>query len=149
MMTMITVINMVMMLMMTVICFTQTCEQGVLLQPRNSRSLYLLGNAQLSRYDNELNDKDSAKTLEEAEQSFRTSLDLEGKPSSGNDVPGSIQGQRWWKKRQAQNESKPSTSSPEKASVPNNAKSNKRLSPTKGSATATRGRGKLMQTLSW
>ena len=105
----------------------------------------MLGNAQLSHYDNEPNNNDSAKTLEEAEHSFRTSLELEGKPSGGNDIPSCIQEQRWWKDLQTQNTSKAVPSKSKAPAASNARKANQRLSPTKNATTAARGRGKVAE----
>ena len=98
----------------------------------------MLGDAQLSRYDNEINNNNNTKVLEEAERSFRASLELEEKPSGGKEVPVLIQEQRWWKDRQAANAK---ASEPASRKAASTSKGSQRVSPTK-TATA-RGRGKM------
>ena len=114
----------------------KTCQQGVIFQPQNSRALYMLGDAQLSRHDNEINNNNNTAVLEEAEKSYRASLELEGKPSGGKEVPGLIQEQQWWKQRQSA-KTKEVTS----AKTTSATKENQRVSPTKGSTSRGRGRG--------
>ena len=60
----------------------------------------MLGDAQLTRYDNEINNNNNTKSLQEAEKSFKASLELEGKPSGGKEIPFLIQEQEWWKDSQ-------------------------------------------------
>lgn len=85
------------------------------MQPTNSRSLYQLGNAQLRYYDNEPDNKDA---LVDAEVSYRSSIELEGKPSGGKIVPDSIRQQKWFKEKEeklaAQKKVKEATMSPQK-----------------------------------
>ncbi len=97
----------------------------------------MLGDVQLSRHDNEMNN--NTKALEEAEKSFRASLELEGEPNGGKEVPALIQEQQWWKERQCATAKTKETSSTKTA---NTTKENLRVSPTKG--TASRGRGKMI-----
>ena len=101
----------------------------------------MLGNAQLSRHDNEINNNNN-KILEEAERSFRASLELEEKSSGGKAVPVLIQEQRWWKDRQAANAKTSEIVSSKTAST---SKGNQRVSPTK--TAATRGRGKKARSI--
>ncbi|XP_028398612.1 uncharacterized protein LOC114522180 [Dendronephthya gigantea] len=114
----------------------KTCQQGVILQPQSSRALYLLGGAQLSRHDNEDNNNNNNSTaLEDAEKSFRASLEVEGKPKGGKQIPGYIQEQVWWKERQS-----PKVKTNEAASTSSKTastmKGNQRISPTKGITTS-------------
>lgn len=102
----------------------------------------MLGYAQLSRYDNEVNNNNEAIKLDEAEKSFRTSLELEGKPSGGKEVPALIQDQQWWKARQATKTKEMSSTSNEV----NTPKKDPRVSPTK---TTGRGRGKIISHILW
>lgn len=82
------------------------------MQPTNSSSLYLLGNAQLRYYDNDPDNKDA---LVDAEVSYRTSIDLEGKPSGGQIVPDSIRKQKWFKEMlEDQKKAKEAPMSPQK-----------------------------------
>ena len=96
----------------------------------------MLGDAQLSRHDNEINNNNNTVALEEAEKSYRASLELEGKPSGGKGVPALIQEQQWWKERQSA-KTKEVTSK-----TTSTTKENQRVSPTKG--IASRGRGKMV-----
>ena len=98
----------------------------------------MLGDAQLSRHDNEINNNNDTVTLEEAEKSYRASLELEGKPIGGKDVPALIQEQQWWKERQSTKTKEATTS----AKTTSTTKENQRVSPTKG--TASKGRGKII-----
>jgi hypothetical protein len=100
----------------------------------------MLGDAQLSRHDNEINNNNNTGALEEAEKSFRASLELEGKPSGGKEVPALIQEQQWWKERQSAKTKEKSSTSTKTATT---ARENHRVSPTKG--TTSRGRGKVYQ----
>ena len=97
----------------------------------------MLGDAQLSRHDNEINNNNNTGALEEAEKSFRASLELEGKPSGGKEVPALIQEQQWWKERQSAKTRETSSTFTKTAST---ARENHRVSPTKGMT--NRGRGK-------
>ena len=99
----------------------------------------MLGDAQLGRHDNEINNNDT-KTLHEAEKSFRASLELEGKPGGGKEVPVLIQEQQWWKEKQAAKTKQESTTT----KAANTTKGNQRISPTKSTTLASRGRGKKM-----
>ena len=121
--------------------FFQTCQQGVVLQPNNSRALCLLGNAQLSRHDNDVNNNTSGKYLEEAEKCFRLSLDLEGKPSGGQLISEAIREQRWWKERESATTA--SAKNESKATPANTTKASQRTSPTKA-ATTTKTRGNIL-----
>lgn len=117
-----------------------------MLQPNNSRSLSLLGDAQLRYYDN---DPDSKGVLQESEDSYRTSIDLEGKPSGGNVLPDKIREQKWYKDRQAKIEAdKKATTTPQKATAgPAKPAGRGAATPTRGGpavrggGAATRGRG--------
>lgn len=79
---------------------SQTCQQAVLLQPCNSRSLYRLGDAQLSCHDNDDPTSANAKQiLQDAELSYRASIEQEGCPSVGGEAPGKVSEQRWFKEQ--------------------------------------------------
>lgn len=84
---------------------SQTCEQAVLLQPCNSRALYRLGDAQLSCYDNDDPSSPNAKRiLHEAELSYRVSIEQEGCPSVGGEVPAKVKEQQWFKEQAVKKE---------------------------------------------
>ena len=84
---------------------SQTCQQGVLLQSCNSRALYRLGDAQLSLYDNDDPTSANAKQiLQDAELSYRASIEQEGSPSVGGEAPAEITEQRWFKEQTAKKE---------------------------------------------
>ena len=85
--------------------YSQTCQQAVLLQPCSSRALYRLGDAQLSCHDN--NDPSSAnakQSLQEAELSYRLSIEEEGCPSVGGAAPAKLSEQQWFKEHTAKKE---------------------------------------------
>nr|XP_009859922.1 uncharacterized protein LOC104266112 [Ciona intestinalis] len=75
-------------------------QKLVTLNPCNSESLYLLGMSQLMIYDNLALGVQDHQPLLEARQSLEASINLEGKPASG-DVPPNIKEQKWWKKKEA------------------------------------------------
>lgn len=115
-----------------------------MLQPTNSRSLYLLGDAQLRYYDN---DPDTKGVLQEAEDSYRVSIDLEGKSSGGKVVPDRIREQKWFKEKQAkldaEKKAKETASSPSKV-APGSTKAGmttagRGAAPTRGGAAARGG----------
>lgn len=79
---------------------SQTCQQAVLLQPCNSRALYRLGDAQLSCHDNDDPSSPNAKRiLQDAELSYRVSIDQEGCPSVGGGAPAKVKEQQWFKEQ--------------------------------------------------
>lgn len=80
--------------------YSQTCQQAVLLQPCNSRALYRLGDAQLSCHDNDDPSSPNAKRiLQDAELSYRVSIDQEGCPSVGGEAPSKVKEQQWFKEQ--------------------------------------------------
>lgn len=84
---------------------SQTCQQAVLLQPCNSRALYRLGDAQLSCHDNDDPTSANAKqSLQEAELSYRVSIEQEGSPSVGGETPAKLSEQQWFKEHTAKKE---------------------------------------------
>ena len=86
-------------------CFLQTCQQAVLLQPCNSRALYRLGDAQLSCHDNDDPSLSKAnQILQEAELSYRASIEQEGSPSIGGEASAKIAEQQWFKQRKEKQE---------------------------------------------
>ena len=87
--------------------YSQTCQQAVLLQPCNSRALYRLGDAQLSCYDNDDPSSPNAKRiLQEAELSYRVSIEQEGCPSVGGEAPAKVKEQQWFKEHAVKKETK-------------------------------------------
>ena len=94
----------------------------------------------MSRHDNEVNNNNS-KALEDAEKSFRASLEVEGKPKCGKEIPGYIQDQAWRKERQSAKVKANETASTSSKTA-NTVKGNQRLSPTKGTTTS-KGRGEI------
>ena len=78
-----------------------------MLIPSNSHALYRLGDAQLALYDCMVKGSDShgdekdngVMYLEEAQKSYRTSIQFEGKSISENEQPSLINDSIWWKKR--------------------------------------------------
>ena len=84
---------------------SQTCQQAVLLQPCNSRALYRLGDAQLSCHDNDDPCSTNAKqSLQEAELSYRVSIEHEGSPSVGGEASAKLSEQQWFKEHTAKKE---------------------------------------------
>lgn len=79
--------------------------------------------------------------LEEAEQSFRTSIELEGKPCEGGVMPAKLSEQQWFKDREAKQEAEKKakeTGTPQKAQgTPGKVAQ----TGAKTGTTATRGRG--------
>ena len=70
----------------------QTCQILVQIRPCSSHSLYLLGNTQLTIYNNDPDAGDPAeRTLSEAKGCFQASIKLEGKPAAG-EMPAEIKG---------------------------------------------------------
>jgi len=67
----------------TTLRWFQVCQKLVSINPCNSESLYLLGMAQLLIYDSGIGASADEKMLRDAQQSLQASVDLEGKPSSG------------------------------------------------------------------
>lgn len=85
--------------------YSQTCQQAVLLQPCNSRALYRLGDAQLSCHDNDDPSAPNAKRiLQEAELSYRVSIEQEGCPSVGGEAPTKVKEQQWFKEQAVKKE---------------------------------------------
>lgn len=72
------------------------CQKLVKLNPSDNYFLFLLGNAQLEKYDS-VNAKESDNTLlEECKNSLLASMQLEDKPANG-EVSNLISEQNWWK----------------------------------------------------
>lgn len=85
--------------------YSQTCQQAVLLLPCNSRALYRLGDAQLSCYDNDdPSSPDAKRILQEAELSYRVSIEQEGCPSVGGEAPAKVKEQQWFKEQTVKKE---------------------------------------------
>ncbi len=70
-------------------------QLGVLLQPSSSEALCHLGNGQLMQYDATSDNS----WLADAELSFRSSIELEGKTVSSALIPDKLKEQGWWKKK--------------------------------------------------
>lgn len=114
-----------------------------MLQPSNSRSIYLLGDAQLRCYDND--PTTSKGRLLECEDTYRVSLELEGKPSGGKSLPEKICQQNWYKERQAKLQSEEKAKSTSTAQKPATSSktggvTGKGATPARGGVSA-RGRG--------
>ena len=64
-----------------------------------------MGDAQLSLYDNDDPTSANAKQiLQDAELSYRASIEQEGSPSVGGEAPAKINEQRWFKEQTAKKE---------------------------------------------
>ena len=61
----------------------QTCQKLVQIQPCNSHSLYLLGLSQFAQYENNPPGEKAQQILQDCKSSYESSIDLEGKPASG------------------------------------------------------------------
>ena len=84
---------------------SQTCQQALVLQPCNSRALYRLGDAQLRCHDNDDPNSSGAKQiLQDAELSYRASIEEEGKPSAGVEASSKLTEQQWYKERMRKQE---------------------------------------------
>nr|CAB3263198.1 uncharacterized protein LOC104266112 [Phallusia mammillata] len=92
----------------------KVCQKLVSINPCSSESLYLLGTSQLLIFDNDngLGVANQSPLLD-ARQSFQASIDLEGKPASG-DVPPGIAGQTWWIKKMDSAKAKQTASTSDK-----------------------------------
>ncbi|ESO87738.1 hypothetical protein LOTGIDRAFT_234972 [Lottia gigantea] len=116
-----------------------TCQKLVKIQPCNSHALYLLGTAQMARYENSSAGEAADRLLANAKSSFKASIALEGQPKSG-DVPELVKEQGWWQKKLKEEEERKKAEEAKKASE-------KKPGPaTRGGATgrgalAARGRG--------
>lgn len=89
---------------------SQTCQQAVVLQPCNSRALYRLGDAQLRCHDNDDSNSSGAKQiLQDAELSYRASIQEEGKPSAGMEPSSKLTEQQWHKERMKKQEAEKKT----------------------------------------
>lgn len=62
----------------------QTNQMLVQIKPCSSDSLFLLGNTQLTAYDNDPEGSNAACYLESAKLSFKAAISMEGKPASGD-----------------------------------------------------------------
>ncbi|GFO50507.1 hypothetical protein PoB_007701200 [Plakobranchus ocellatus] len=72
-----------------------TCQKLVKIQPSVSYSLFLLGSAQFALYENTPKGEASKLHLQDAENSFKASIALEGKTSEEK-VLDLVTNQRWW-----------------------------------------------------
>ncbi|XP_067681719.1 uncharacterized protein [Haliotis asinina] len=76
----------------------RTCQQLVQIQPCSSPALYILGAAQFAKFENSPPGEGASKLLEDAKASFKSCMELEGKPASGE--PGEmLTGQQWWQEK--------------------------------------------------
>ncbi|CAL1545798.1 unnamed protein product [Lymnaea stagnalis] len=121
----------------------RTCQKLVRIQPCVSYSLFLLGSAQYALYEN-TPDGDSAKQLlQDAQASFRASIELEGKPSIG-EAPKLVTEQKWWseiKKKNGTEKKATAATTSTPATVPSSTKPAVRG----GAAAAGRGAGTQVQ----
>ncbi|XP_068729619.1 uncharacterized protein [Montipora capricornis] len=125
------------------------CQEAVVLQPCNSRALYRLGDAQLSCHDNDDPTSTNFKQiLQDAELSYRASIEQEGSPSVGGEVSPKIAEQLWFKERKAKQkaEKKPVAPESQKAAAPTASKEGTKagrgvVAAARGRGTAVRGRG--------
>ncbi|XP_040286115.1 uncharacterized protein LOC120999308 [Bufo bufo] len=83
----------------------KVCQLGVLSTPCNSNALYLLGNAQLARYDDGPSSEEGQLALQNSKLSFQASIRLENKPTRGS-PPEELTSQKWWQEAKASQESK-------------------------------------------
>ena len=67
----------------------------MILQPSSSKALCQLGYGQLVQYDA----TSAAEWLADAEASFRSSIEMEGKPITSSSIPDKLKDERWWKER--------------------------------------------------
>ncbi|XP_056250860.1 uncharacterized protein LOC130181106 isoform X1 [Seriola aureovittata] len=82
----------------------KACQLAVVITPRDSHALFLLGLAQLAQYDNNPNSGRSNEARTDACLSFQASIELENKTQSG-EPPEQLSKQRWWQDRhKAENE---------------------------------------------
>ncbi|KAH3850613.1 hypothetical protein DPMN_093037 [Dreissena polymorpha] len=121
----------------------KTCQQLIQITPCSSHALYLLGSSQFARFENTPPGEEGDKLLGDVKSSFQASIDLEGKPASGN-VPESIKGQQWWQKKAAL-EAERQKALEAKAAAPGGKPGNGASAPRGGAAArgspAARGRG--------
>ncbi|KAJ8308540.1 hypothetical protein KUTeg_013414 [Tegillarca granosa] len=82
-----------------------TCQKLVQIQPCNSHSLYLLGAAQFSKFENSPPGDAANKLLQDVKSSFGASISLEGKPAAG-ELPDSVKEQEWFQQKIKQEEEK-------------------------------------------
>ena len=67
--------------------YLQTCQMLVEIQPCDGLSLYMLGSAQLTLAEGDPDSEEGKRLIEEAKESFKASISLEGKPASGDPPP--------------------------------------------------------------
>ncbi|CAK8678105.1 unnamed protein product [Clavelina lepadiformis] len=117
--------------------------------PCSSESLYLLGLSQLMIYDNNGLDAKNDKPLVEARLSLEASLEMEGKPASG-EPPSQIKGQKWWQNKVAAEKATQEAAQPPKsqpaargrgAALARGRAPARGVPPTRGTAAGSRGRG--------
>ncbi|XP_054758090.2 uncharacterized protein LOC129264268 isoform X1 [Lytechinus pictus] len=82
----------------------QTCQKGVIAQPCNSQALCHLGTSQLAMYENDPTSDLGKQALLDARLSFRASIEKEGKPSIGGDLPTQMTEQGWWQEKKKKEE---------------------------------------------
>ncbi|XP_041418568.1 uncharacterized protein LOC108716581 isoform X2 [Xenopus laevis] len=73
----------------------KVCQIGAIASPCSSFSLYLLGVAQLARYDNNPCSAEAQLALQDAVLSFKASINLENMPTKGP-PPAELTSQKWW-----------------------------------------------------
>ncbi|KAK6180982.1 hypothetical protein SNE40_008936 [Patella caerulea] len=83
----------------------KTCQKLVTIHPSDSHALYLLGTAQMARYENSSTGQASEQLLTDAKSSFEASIMLEGQPVSGV-VPDLLKKQEWWQVKVKEEERK-------------------------------------------
>ncbi|CAH1792383.1 unnamed protein product [Owenia fusiformis] len=116
----------------------KTCQQLVQNQPSSSHALYLLGSAQLSKYDDNPEQDGAEGLLNDAKASFRASLGLEGKMAT-TDIPSELMDQQWWKKRLEKEKEEQKKATPATATNKGGPPSRGGAAGVKGGATAGRG----------
>ncbi|XP_013067074.2 uncharacterized protein LOC106055386 isoform X1 [Biomphalaria glabrata] len=73
----------------------KTCQKLVKIQPCVSYSLFLLGSAQFALYEQSPDGYTAMEYLSDAKASFLASIEMEGKPCSG-EAPKQLTDQKWW-----------------------------------------------------
>ncbi|XP_067466855.1 uncharacterized protein [Thunnus thynnus] len=76
----------------------KVCQLAVVITPRDSHALCLLGLAQLAQYDNNPNSDRSKVAIADACLSFQASIELENRSQSG-EPPEQLSKQNWWQTR--------------------------------------------------
>ncbi|XP_048244538.1 uncharacterized protein LOC124123872 isoform X1 [Haliotis rufescens] len=120
----------------------RTCQQLVQIQPCSSPALYILGAAQLAKFENSPPGEAANKLLEDAKASFKSCMELEGKPASGE--PGEmLTGQQWWQEKLKAEEERRKAAQPKTEAKPaaGGARGGTRGGAAGRGAPAARGRG--------